>query len=293
MSPALSNLHNLKRSLTTKGGRSKPTPPPRKTPPPAATTASQNVPYVNPNPSSTFVNTLRIISLEAGRRQYGDLYDTFFYQDKKCRDRAIFLACRLRQNYDVLFEWNSNSQLKDDFIVAVCSRLYAYNYIMYAVDQQSPVRARFLTNLDEHRQRLGVSEHAGREAVFAVAHVLQKMFGYTDMEVVERARQALSKCLDSETKLSHDERSSMYVFHGMMSGMKWEARDLCVTVEEDPLITQEILRVRESLLERPEPYQNPFEDASAIVQEEEDDKDDITHHKKVDSGYYESFNYRK
>ncbi|KAH8555477.1 hypothetical protein BGW37DRAFT_137832 [Umbelopsis sp. PMI_123] len=285
MSPALGKLQSLKRSLTTKGGRSKPTPPPRSNTPPATTS---NVPYVNPNPSSTFVNTLRIISLEAGRRQYGDLYDTFFYQDKKCRDRAIFLACRLRQNYDVLFEWNSYHQYKDDFTVAVCSRFYAYNYIMYAVDQQSPIRSRFLSNLDEQRRRLGVSEPAGREAVFAVAQVLQNLFGCIDMDVVERARQALAKCLESESKLSHDERTSMYVFHSMMSGMKWDTRDLYVIVEEDPMITKEILQVRESLLERPEPYQNPFEDASAIVQE-----DDITHHKKVDSGFYESITYRK
>lgn len=293
MSPALGHLQQLKRSLTTKTSRSKSSTPPPQLPPqpqPFSPSLTQNVPYANPNPSSTFVNTLRTISLEAGRRQYGDLYDTFFYQDKKCRDRAIFLACRLKQNYDVLFEWPSPS--KDDFIVAVCSRLYAYNYILFALPQQSPVRARFLSNLDQRRLQLGIAEPAGREVVFSVGFVLQKMYGRMDLDVVERARQALHKCLESETKLSHDERTSMYVFHGMMSGMKWDTRDLDVTVEEDDEITKEILAVRSSLLQRPEPYSNPFEDAAAVV---EDDDDDMapSHHKKVDSGFYESFAYKK
>lgn len=289
MPPALSHLHNLKRSLTTKASRSKPPAASAKTSTPPSPSPAQNVPYVNPNPSSTFVNTLRTISLEAGRRQYGDLYDTFFYQDKKCRDRAIFLACRLRQNYDVLFEWKE----KDDFIVAVCSRLYAYNYILFALPQQSSVRAWFLSNLDEQRLRLGVAEAAGREAVFSVGYVMQRMYGRMDMDALERSRQALYKCLESETKLSHDERTSMYVFHGMMSGMKWDSCDLDVSVEEDAVITQEILRVRSSLLQRPEPYQNPFEDASAIVRDEEEADTSGTHHKKVDSGFYESFAYKK
>ena len=289
MPPALSHLHNLKRSLTTKASRSKPPAASAKTSTPPSPPPSQNVPYVNPNPSSTFVNTLRTISLEAGRRQYGDLYDTFFYQDKKCRDRAIFLACRLRQNYDVLFEWKE----KDEFIVAVCSRLYAYNYILFALPQQSSVRARFLSNLDEQRLRLGVAEAAGREAVFSVGYVMQRMYGHVDIDALERSRQALYKCLESETKLSHDERISMYVFHGMMSGMKWDSFDLDVSVEEDAVITQEILQVRSSLLQRPEPYQNPFEDASAIVRDDEEADTSCTHHKKVDSGFYESFAYKK
>jgi hypothetical protein len=297
MSPALNHLHKLKRSLTSKGARSKP----HNQPTCSESPAVQNVPYVKPiNPpppqSSNFVNTLRTISLEAGRRQYGDIYDIYFYQDKKCRDRAIFLACRLRQSYDVLFPWTPE-YAKDDFIVAVCSRLYAYNYILYALPQQSPTRGQFLSTLDQQCQSLKIQGLGNREAVFSMGYCLQKMAGYIDADIVERTRQILEKCLESEDKLSHDERGSMYIFHGMMSGMNWHARDLDVTVEEDPHITQDILQVRLSLLAKPEPYQNPFEDASAIVQEDDDDilfDQEPTHsHKKVDSGFYDGYTDRK
>lgn len=296
MSPALNHFHKLKRSLTSKGGRSQSHKNSTCSEPPTV----QNVSYVKPvtttsppSQSSNFVNTLRTISLEAGRRQYGDVYDVFFYQDKKCRDRAIFLACRLRQTYDVLLHW-SPEYSKDDFIVAICSRLYAYNYILYALPQQSPTRMQFLSKLDQQCQSLGIVGTGNREAVFSVGHCLQKMEGYINADVVERARQTLQKCLESEDKLSHDERGSMYIFHGMMSGMNWDSRDLDVTVEEDGQITQDILQVRSSLLAKPEPYQNPFEDASAVVVEEDEDdilfdREPTNSHKKVDSGFYDGY----
>lgn len=51
--------------------------------------------------SGNFVRTMRYISLEARRKRSGDM--PFFFTDKKCMDRAAFMAARLKQSFSTIF----------------------------------------------------------------------------------------------------------------------------------------------------------------------------------------------
>ncbi|CEP16121.1 hypothetical protein [Parasitella parasitica] len=54
----------------------------------------------NSMPQSSFAETLKVISKEANRTQFDDVFDTFFFNDKRCQHRALFMAARLKQTLD-------------------------------------------------------------------------------------------------------------------------------------------------------------------------------------------------
>ncbi|KAG2213790.1 hypothetical protein INT46_005245 [Mucor plumbeus] len=54
----------------------------------------------NSMPQSSFAETLQVISKEANRTQFDDIFDSFFFNDKRCQHRALFMAARLKQTLD-------------------------------------------------------------------------------------------------------------------------------------------------------------------------------------------------
>ncbi|CAO0792506.1 unnamed protein product [Mucor circinelloides] len=65
------------------------------TPEPTVVTTS-----IHAIPQSSFAETLRVISKEANRTQFDDVFDSFFFNDKRCQHRALFMAARLKQTLD-------------------------------------------------------------------------------------------------------------------------------------------------------------------------------------------------
>ncbi|KAL9550233.1 hypothetical protein MBANPS3_004818 [Mucor bainieri] len=65
------------------------------TPEPTVVTTS-----VHAMPQSSFAETLRVISKEANSTQFDDVFDSFFFNDKRCQHRALFMAARLKQTLD-------------------------------------------------------------------------------------------------------------------------------------------------------------------------------------------------
>ncbi|RUP52252.1 hypothetical protein BC936DRAFT_149933 [Jimgerdemannia flammicorona] len=75
-------------------------------PPPSPRTAAlaQHFEHDATPGSGNFVRTMRHISLEARRKRAASAaLETLFFTDKKCMDRATFMAARLKQNFPALF----------------------------------------------------------------------------------------------------------------------------------------------------------------------------------------------
>ncbi|KAG0175314.1 hypothetical protein DFQ28_001843 [Apophysomyces sp. BC1034] len=251
--------------------------------------------------TNSFVETLRVISKEAQSGRYDDVFDAFFFTDKRCQNRAFFMAARLKQTLQPFLTQQNDL---DGLWKLVTHRLYTFNYVLFVMSSTCNVRARFLCALENELGQLGdgqdVFRRAGMEAHFAVRYALQRKrrrrtllemqeVDDTTDALVERARVVLEHCLKSEAKLGHSERDAMYVFHGMRVGLhgSFEPR---IELEED----QELRRLlRQAVVENKElakpTYENPFEDASCIV--EEDDDEDMAQptasSREVDSGFYD------
>ncbi|KAF7726420.1 Protein dennd6a [Apophysomyces ossiformis] len=249
--------------------------------------------------ANSFVETLRVISKEAQSGRFNDVFDAFFFTDKRCQNRAFFMAARLKQTLQPFLTQHNDL---DGLWKLVTHRLYTFNYLLFVMSSTCHVRSRFLAALEEELGRLGdgqnVHRRGGMEAHFAVRYaLLRKRRRRTLLEMqdiddptdalVERARVVLEHCLRSEAKLGHAERDAMYVFHGMRVGLhgSFEPR---IELEED----QELRRLlRQAVMENKElakpAYENPFEDASCIVKDDEEDAIPTTSSREVDSGFYE------
>jgi hypothetical protein len=58
------------------------------------------LPNCSNTPMTSFTETLKVISKEAESTQFGDIFDCFFFNDKRCQNRALFMAARLKQTLD-------------------------------------------------------------------------------------------------------------------------------------------------------------------------------------------------
>lgn len=56
---------------------------------------------VLPVSAKSFTEALNVISKEAKNTQYDDVFDSFFFNDKRCQHRALFMASRLKQSLDI------------------------------------------------------------------------------------------------------------------------------------------------------------------------------------------------
>ncbi|KAI9485786.1 MAG: hypothetical protein EXX96DRAFT_546505 [Benjaminiella poitrasii] len=258
--------------------------------------------------SPTLAETLEAINKEVYRTQFDDVFDSFFFTDKRCQHRALFMACRLQQALDThpLIRSKSLQQTGvNSFWRLVTHRLYTLNYILFVLPTESTTRAGFLGRIEADLERqsdgLELTRRGGMEAHFAVRYALnhrrrrrktlledafraeeeakRREKGETiqnrdDQEldlVVAEARAVIEQCLESESSLGqHSERDAMYVFHSMRTGFL-DAFQPHIELEEDRGLRHRLRRMVEyNQCQQQEVYENPFEDEDLIVSEEED-----------------------
>ncbi|KAI8391509.1 uncharacterized protein BYT42DRAFT_197968 [Radiomyces spectabilis] len=193
------------------------------------------------NQGHSFVDTLRIISKEAQHGQYADVFDCFFFNDKRCQNRALFMAARLKQSLGG-HHWQSKRQWatphstslntppaspitpssahssssfshdhsKENLWQIIIDRLYTLNYIRFVLSSNDPVRQAVIQQ---------DSIPGDLETGFAVRWALASCGLADETEVVLKARGILAQCIDNESRLSHTERDAMYLFHAVRLGL--------------------------------------------------------------------------
>ncbi|RUS14199.1 hypothetical protein BC937DRAFT_94205 [Endogone sp. FLAS-F59071] len=270
--------------------------------------------------SGNFVRTMRYISLESRRKRSADNYETFFFTDKKCMDRAAFMAARLKQSFSTIFAdieldnyrhpyssfySNPQSPTRGTYIPPppiptpsvssdrrgrgaspipttsprihpidppaaaldvnlpltlakhIASRLYTLNFLFFLLPH-TPARANFIQQLQDSMSRMGDpalrDKRGGLESHFAVRWALDEVFSGSLLsnhksKIVERAREVLERCLESEEKLSMSEKECMYIFHGLMSGVDWE-KEGCWRIVGVPLeLSEEMSKIQVGVVE--------------------------------------------
>lgn len=207
------------------------------------------------------------------------------------------MAARLKQT---LHGRSHLTDMDDHVWERMTHRLYTMNYILFVLPSTCELRARFLASVERDLACIGDGQHVlrrgGMEVHFAVRYCLrrlkaQHLYGYDDDEieqVVERAREVIEHCLESESKLGHAERDAMYVFHGLRMGLhgRFEPH---IDLEEDHVLAERLqAAVNENKQAAKPAYVNPFEDEDAVVTDD-DDMTTPSHSREVDSGFYDNF----
>ncbi|KAI8977642.1 hypothetical protein BDF20DRAFT_820958 [Mycotypha africana] len=150
-------------------------------------------------PKSSFLEALNSVSKQAIRTQFDDVFDSFFFNDKRCQLRALFMTARLKQNLDSTTmasshhpsssldpnllhqppQRSSSQQHKsvDRFWRTVCHRLYTLNYILFVLPADSETRNQFLRKMESGlaQQQQGkelLQQRGGMEAHFSVRYAL-------------------------------------------------------------------------------------------------------------------------
>ncbi|KAI9316896.1 hypothetical protein BX666DRAFT_1858775 [Dichotomocladium elegans] len=293
--------------------------------------------------TNSFGETLRAMSKEAQNSEFADVFGSFFFNDKRCQNRAFFMAARLKQTLQstllapgrrpatapsptpsistpVSYHYTRSSPNTsyDALWEMMTHRLYTLNYILFVLQPMCDVRNRFLNQLESELAQIGdgqqVFRRGGMEVHFVVRYVLKRhwqrrarsrqapliqlydrnnppRYHYQEEEdledIVERAREVIEHCLESESKLGHAERDAMYVFHGMRMGLHGAFEPHIELDEDRELAIQLIRAVEENKQATKQAYVNPFEDADAIVTEEDDTVP--SSNREVDSGFYDHF----
>ncbi|KAI8329067.1 hypothetical protein BC941DRAFT_213691 [Chlamydoabsidia padenii] len=204
-------------------------------------------------PTTNFAETLRVISRQMQQDQYDDVFNSFFYTDKRCVNRAIFFAARLEQTL-------GNQSMS--FWHLVMDRLYTLNYLLYVIPSTNQTRTNYLAALDQHMHDTLIGRQlqplcGGLETYFAFSQ---------DAALMEQARKILEHCIKSENKLGHAERDAMYIFHGLRSGFHGRYEPKVVMEDDDVLLAllQNSVRDNKNLSS----CVNPFEDGACIVDDD-------------------------
>ncbi|KAI8996794.1 hypothetical protein BDB01DRAFT_712847 [Pilobolus umbonatus] len=146
--------------------------------------------------SRNFMDTLNVISKEAMTTQFDDVFDSFFFNDKRCQNRAIFMVSRLKQALDeqpiVLnpsystpisakpphLSLDPKQQTVDVFWRTITHRLYTLNYILFVLPHDSTTRTEFLRKLEADLALIGdgrqLERKGGMEVHFAVRYALNR-----------------------------------------------------------------------------------------------------------------------
>ncbi|KAL0093743.1 hypothetical protein F4703DRAFT_1831272 [Phycomyces blakesleeanus] len=260
--------------------------------------------------SNSFAETLRVISKEAQSGRFSDVFDAFFFTDKRCQNRAFFMAARLKQTLLPLLNSNTDNNHNDALWRLITYRLYTFNYILFVLPATCEDRLDLLSRLETELAQQGdgqdLHRSGGMEAHFAVRYALcnakrhrqrqrrrrtlledafeaekaqqqqSQLSGEEDVDyLVSRARQTLEHCLKSESKLGPTERDAMYVFHGMRVGLHGAFEP---KIELGPNESQLSQRLHQAVIDSQAianlEYVNPFEDSNCIVTEDEDQNED-------------------
>lgn len=168
-------------------------------------------PTTNNSIAASFSETLKVISKEAERTQFDDVFNSFFFNDTRCQNRALFMASKLKQSLDSLINpirpsssygairelhqsppliltpscsTPSSSAVNktkvppsvDSFWRTVTHRLYTLNYILFVLPSDSQSRVNFLNKMEADLATVGdgqeVNRKGGMEAHFALRYAL-------------------------------------------------------------------------------------------------------------------------
>ncbi|KAI9021692.1 hypothetical protein CLU79DRAFT_804420 [Phycomyces nitens] len=263
--------------------------------------------------SNSFAETLKVISKEAQSGRFSDVFDAFFFTDKRCQNRAFFMAARLKQTLLPLL--NASKETNHDALWRIITyRLYTFNYILFVLPATCEERLDLLSRLESELAQLGdgqdLHRSGGMEAHFAVRYALtnkrhRQRRRRTLLEdafeaerpqepaedidyLISRARQTLEHCLKSESKLGPTERDAMYVFHGMRVGLHGAFEPRIELASSESRLSQ---RLHQAVIDSQAianlEYVNPFEDDNCIVTEEdEEDEAAIRPKSFVDTNFY-------
>ncbi|GAA5798161.1 hypothetical protein HPULCUR_003561 [Helicostylum pulchrum] len=158
---------------------------------------------------ASFSETLVVISNEARNNEFEDVFDSFFFNDKRCQHRALYMTSRLKQNlegvmnpirpsssYGTLAELQQPIVLVpshstplpllksrpavptvDGFWRMIAHRLYTLNYILFVLPSDSKSRIEFLNKMESNLSLIGdgneIHKRGGMESHFAVRYALQ------------------------------------------------------------------------------------------------------------------------
>jgi hypothetical protein len=169
-----------------------------------------------------------------------DIYSEYFFE-KSAKERAIFIACRLKKQLPSIFSGIQLTITKDspetiheisslDITKMIADRLFTLTYIndmMTTPAERDEILENLETNLSKQGDSKLSQKSGGREAFFAFRYTLDHYFKHSILPsqktlMVERARKIIQECIESEEKLSVSERECMYCFHRLMSGMNWD-----------------------------------------------------------------------
>ncbi|KAG2227479.1 hypothetical protein INT45_007505 [Circinella minor] len=266
--------------------------------------------------SHSFGETLRAMSKEAQSGEFADVFGSFFFSDKRCQNRAFFMAARLKQTLQpILTSLSLQPRGEDDHHIweLMTHRLYTLNYILFVLPNTCDIRNRFLALLEHQLAQIGDGKHVlrrgGMEVHFSVRYILSKLKKKTvnnyriDVavvdddddeieDIVERAREVVEHCLESESKLGHAERDAMYVFHGLRMGLHGSFEPHVELDDEYWELSQRLATaVQQNKESTQPPYINPFEDDDAIVTDDNDipPSPTSTSRGEVDSGFYDHY----
>lgn len=250
-------------------------------------------------PTASFAETLKVMSKQVQQQnQFDDAFASFFFTEKRCRNRAIFMAARLAQSLGPDFAQlhqplTATTTTIHSFWKRVMDRFYTLNYLLFVVPSNDLSRKRYLEALEQKMGDDGIGAHlkdrrGGLETYFALCYAMQQAHV---LSLVEDARKILEHCLDSENKLGHSERDAMYIFHGLRAGFLDGHYEPDVALDDDDFLLATLRHAvmdNKKLMEQS--YVNPFEDDACIVDSDDDCGDLDDEHVKSrhsDSGFYE------
>ncbi|SAM08429.1 hypothetical protein [Absidia glauca] len=248
-------------------------------------------------PTASFAETLKVMSKQVQQQnQFDDAFASFFFTEKRCRNRAIFMAARLAQSLGPDFAQlhqptstttTTTTTTIHSFWKRVMDRFYTLNYLLYVVPSTEVSRKRYLAALGQ-RMTDGIGarlkdRRGGLETYFALCYAT------THDDKAEDARRILEHCLDSEDKLGHSERDAMYIFHGLRAGFLDGHYEPEVVLDDDDAL---LATLRHAVLDNKrlmeQSYVNPFEDDACIVDSDDDYPDgELVKSRHSDSGFYE------
>ncbi|CAJ0877795.1 8804_t:CDS:1, partial [Entrophospora sp. SA101] len=120
-------------------------------------------------------------------------------------------------------------------------RIYTYLFFTTSsiLSPNHPARLKILSILSDQLSLQGDAQLAnksfGELSFFTMRFTLDHYFKHSILPcqktlIVEKARNIIEKSVESENKLSESERTCMYSFHKLMSGIDWDDENMKVNL---------------------------------------------------------------
>ncbi|KAI7863723.1 hypothetical protein BDF14DRAFT_1841575 [Spinellus fusiger] len=215
-----------------------------------------------PNQGHSFIDTVRVVSRETQHGRYTDVVDAFFFTDRRCQNRAYFMAARLKQAL-----WPTLCGLRgtDTFWQSIAHRLYTLNYLLFVLPYSSPLHSEAMKITHNELHVLGE-----KEVIFAIHSVLCSFPSTSSLyairhTIVREAQRVIACCLESESKLTQNEKDAMYLFHGHRMGLHGTFPLQIELAEASPALQKAVMQAMQENQARANTsfVVNPFEDEDA------------------------------